>query len=56
MKNVFAFIGSPLKEASNTYVLTKMLLDRWAEMDDSIEYDILTSGHVRIDSCRGCWN
>ncbi len=55
MRKVFAFIGSPLKEASNTSTITKMLLDRLVELDESIEYEILTSGHVRIDHCRGCW-
>lgn len=56
MRKVFAFIGSPLKKASNTYTITKILLDRLVELDKSTEYDILTSGHVRIDQCRGCWN
>ena len=41
MRKVFAFVGSPMKEKSNTYSLTKMMLDRLVEMDKNIEYEIL---------------
>ena len=55
MKKIFAFIGSPLKEKSNTYTLTKMMLDRLKSLDKDIQYEILTSGQVKINYCLGCW-
>ncbi|MCD4785244.1 MAG: NAD(P)H-dependent oxidoreductase [Candidatus Eremiobacteraeota bacterium] len=54
MKKVFAFIGSPRKEKSNTYILTKMMLDKLVEMDKNIEYEILTAGHIKLNFCQGC--
>lgn len=56
MKKIFAFIGSPLKERSNTYILTMMMIERLKEMDREITADVLTAGHVKIKSCTGCWN
>lgn len=56
MGKIFGFIGSPLKENSNTYTLTKMMLDKLIEMDENIEYELLTAGHVQINHCRGCWS
>ena len=56
MAKIFGFIGSPLKENSNTYVLTKMVLDKLVEMDENIEYELLTAGHVQINYCTGCWS
>ncbi|MCD4785912.1 MAG: flavodoxin family protein [Candidatus Eremiobacteraeota bacterium] len=56
MKKIFAFIGSPLKEKSNTYNLTKMMLDKLVKMDGEITYEILTAGHVHIKYCTGCWS
>lgn len=56
MKKVFGFIGSPLKEKSNTYTLTKMMLDKLLEMDPGISHEILTAGHVNISYCKGCWS
>ncbi|MBU4199115.1 MAG: flavodoxin family protein [Verrucomicrobia bacterium] len=55
MKNIFAFIGSPLKERSNTWTLTRMMTDRLQEMDKDIRADVLTAGHVNIRYCTGCW-
>lgn len=55
MKQIFAFIGSPLKERSNTYALTMMLIERLREMDPSVEAEVLTAGHVNIRYCTGCW-
>ena len=48
MKNIFAFIGSPLKERSNTLALTMMLIERLKEMDPAITAKALTAGHVTI--------
>jgi len=56
MKKVFAFIGSPHKEKSNTYNLTKMMLEKLVEIDKEITYEILTAGHVHIKYCTGCWS
>lgn len=56
MKKIFAFIGSPLKEKSNTYNLTKWMLDKLVEMDGEITYEILTAGNVHIKYCTGCWS
>lgn len=56
MKKIFGFIGSPLKEKSNTYTLTKMMLDRLLVMDPGISHEILTAGHVDIGHCKGCWS
>lgn len=55
MKKIFGFIGSPLKKNSNTYALTKMMLDKLQEMDEKIDYEVLTAGQVEINHCKGCW-
>ncbi len=54
-KHVFAFIGSPLKERSNTWTLTMMLLERLKEMDPQVTFEALTAGHVTVRPCLGCW-
>ncbi len=56
MNKVFGFIESPLKEKSNTYTLTRMMLDKLADMDSSISCELLTAGHIKLDFCKGCWN
>lgn len=53
---IFGFIGSPLKKRSNTYTLTKMMIDKLLEKNGDIEYTLLTSGDVNIKSCDGCWS
>jgi multimeric flavodoxin WrbA len=55
LRKIFAFIGSPLRERSNTYLLAKMVLDRLSEMDQRIVYEIITAGHVNLGYCKGCW-
>ncbi len=55
MKKIFGFIGSPLKEKSNTFTLAKMMADRLVEKDKNIEYEIFTAGHVKLNFCTGCW-
>ncbi|MFH1453146.1 MAG: flavodoxin family protein [Armatimonadota bacterium] len=55
MKNIFAFIGSPLKEKSNTFTLTKMMLDRILEIDNNVNIDAYTAGSLKLEFCRGCW-
>ena len=40
MKTVFAYIGSPLKERSNTYPLTMMLIERLKEMDSAVTAEV----------------
>jgi multimeric flavodoxin WrbA len=52
---IFAFIGSPLKEKSNTFTFTKMILDRIIELDNESSYEILTAGHLKLNYCKGCW-
>lgn len=56
MGKIFGFIGSPLKENSNTYAVTKMMLNKLIEIDENIEHELLTAGHVQINPCRGCWS
>ena len=56
MKKIFGFIGSPLKEKSNTYTLTKMMAECLVEKDKNIKYEILTAGHVKLNFCTGCWS
>ncbi len=56
MRKIFAFIGSPLKEKSNTCQITRMLLDRLAQADGGISGEIVTAGHVRLKYCTGCWH
>lgn len=53
---IFGFIGSPLKKKSNTYTLTKMMLDKLIKMDADLEYNLFTAGDVEIQSCNGCWS
>ena len=55
MKRIFGFIGSPLKEKSNTYNLTKMMVERLQEKDRDIVYEIYTAGHIKLNFCQGCW-
>lgn len=54
-KNIFAFIGSPLKEKSNTAALARMMLDDLGEKDPEIQYELLTAGQTRLEFCAGCW-
>ncbi|MBI5679546.1 MAG: NAD(P)H-dependent oxidoreductase [Methanobacterium sp.] len=56
MKNIFVFIGSPLKERSNTYTLTKMMIDKLLKLDNSIKFDLITARDVNIQACKGCWS
>ena len=56
MKKIFAFIGSPLKEKSNTYTLTKIMIDKLLELDNGIKFDLITAGDVNIQPCKGCWS
>lgn len=53
---IFGFIGSPLRERSNTYTVTKMMLDELVKIDVNVNYELLTAGHVRINHCEGCWS
>lgn len=32
------------------------MLDSLIEMDDKIDYELLTAGHVNINHCKGCWS
>lgn len=54
--NIFGFIGSPLKTRSNTYILTKMMLDTILEINGDFKYDLFTAGDVDIQPCKGCWS
>ena len=56
MKRIFGFIGSPLREKSNTWTLTNMMLDKLVEMDGGITHEVLTAGDVKIRHCTGCWS
>ena len=56
MVKIFGFIGSPLKENSNTYTITKMMLDILVETDENIEYELITARDVQINQCTGCWS
>jgi len=56
MKNIFVYIASPLRKKSNTYRLTRKVLDCLVEMDKNIRYEIFTAGDVRVDFCIGCWS
>ena len=55
MKTIFAYIGSPLKQRSNTWTLTMMLIERLRELDKEIKADVLTAGDVKVRYCTGCW-
>ena len=55
MKKIFAFIGSPGIEKSNTFTLTRMMLDRLSEMDPEISHEVFTGGQVKLEFCKGCW-
>ncbi|NYB51542.1 MAG: flavodoxin family protein [Methanobacteriaceae archaeon] len=52
---IFGFIGSPLKKKSNTYTLTKMMIDELLQRDNNIKYNLFTAGDVDIQPCNGCW-
>lgn len=56
MKKIIAFIGSPLNEQSNTAAFTKKILEDTVEfLDHKVSYEIITSGDVRINACKGCY-
>jgi len=55
MKTIFAYIGSPLKQRSNTWTLTMMLIERLRELDKEIKADVFTAGDVKVRYCTGCW-
>jgi multimeric flavodoxin WrbA len=54
MKRVFAYIGSPHGERSNTYHLTSLFLDALRKKMD-IECRIVTPTDTEIRYCTGCW-
>jgi len=56
MARIFGFIGSPLKEQSNTYRLTMMMLESLERMGADFTHEILTAGHIKLDFCQGCWS
>ncbi len=56
MGHVFTYIGSPHGNRSNTYTLARMMLERLAEKDCAISYEILTSAEAEVNYCRGCWS
>lgn len=53
---IFGFIGSPLKKRSNTYTLTKMMIDKLLETNGVFKYNLFTAGDVDIQPCKGCWS
>ncbi len=56
VKKAFAFIGSPLKEGSNTAALAGMLMEELAALEPGLQYEIVTAGQVGIRQCGGCWS
>ncbi|MDD3071885.1 MAG: hypothetical protein PHX88_11900 [Methanoculleus horonobensis] len=52
MPTVFAYIGSPHGSRSNTYALAKMMLDRLAEKDGAVRYEIFTPAETTVRYCK----
>lgn len=54
---IFSYIGSPQGRESNTYKLTKQILDKLIEITSSeVEYEILTPRELQLKHCCGCKN
>lgn len=56
MKKIFAYIGSPLKQASNTAAITRMLIEALTSHLSDLQATVLTAGDVNVRHCTGCWN
>lgn len=57
MKKIFAYIGSAKGTSSNTYRLTKIMLDKALELSENkAEYEIITSKDIYIKRCSECRN
>lgn len=54
MKKVVAYIGTRKGEYSNTYKLTKTILDKCKERSEDIHFEIITSNDFLINPCVGC--
>jgi len=55
MVKIFAYIGSPLKNNSNTAALTRLLFDKLTAREADIDCELFTGGGVKILPCKGCW-
>lgn len=56
MKKVLAIIGSNRK-LSNTEYFAKRILNKLSELSDNkISFEIISTGDVKIDFCKGCTN
>jgi multimeric flavodoxin WrbA len=55
LKKIFGFIGSPLKNKSNTLTLTRLMLDQLTRKDNGITHEILTAGDIKLNYCQACW-
>lgn len=55
MKKIFAVIGSPNNEKSNTATMIRDFLETVRQYNDDVEYEVVTLGDQKIDYCRGCW-
>lgn len=52
---IFSFIGSPRGAGSETYKLTKKVINMVRQNAKAdVEYEILNAGEYNIKSCRGC--
>lgn len=56
MKNILAIVGSRKGKLSNTYKITKLLLDRLSQESKDIHYDIITPNEYTIYNCLSCDN
>ena len=55
MKKIFALIGSPNGEKSNTRTMTLDFLNMIKEYCPNIEYEVFMLGGANLQFCKGCW-
>ena len=56
MKKILAIVSSRKGRESNTYKISKILLDRLIEQTTDISYDIITPNEYLINNCLSCNN
>ncbi|HBI6984652.1 TPA: flavodoxin family protein, partial [Clostridium perfringens] len=56
MKKILAIVGSRKGKLSNTYKITKILLERLVNESNDITYKIITTNDYNISNCLSCNN
>lgn len=55
MKKIFAVIGSPNNEKSNTATMVRDFLEMVKQYNSEVEYEVVSLGEQKLNYCSGCW-